>query len=57
MSDILTKIAFKLYGKDTRRVYFHKVWGDIIEPSDHNVSVDAAKAMLEAIKRLKDKLE
>jgi len=57
MTDILTKVAFTLYGMDSRRVYFHKVWGDIIEPEDHNIKVDAAQKLLEAIKRLKQKLE
>jgi len=57
MADILTKVAFKLYGRDTRRVYFHRVWGDIIEDEDHNVKVEVAKIMLDAIKRLKSKLE
>ena len=57
MADILTKVAFKLYGMDTRRVYFHRVWGDIIEDEDHNVKIEVAKIMLDAIKRLKGKLE
>jgi len=56
ITDLLTKIAFKLYGKDIGRVYFHKVWGDIIESEDHNVKVEVAKIILDAIKRIKDKL-
>jgi hypothetical protein len=56
MSDILTKIAFKLMGYDVRRVYFHKVWGDIIESLDHNTKVEVCKALLEAFKRVRDKL-
>jgi hypothetical protein len=56
MSDILIKIAFKLMGYDVRRVYFHKVWGDIIESQDHNLKILICKALLEAFKRVRDKL-
>jgi len=56
MTDILTKVAFTLCGMDSRRVYFHKVWGDIIEPEDHNTKVDSAKLILDSIKRLNDRL-
>jgi hypothetical protein len=54
--DVLTKVAYKLAGKDVRRVYWHKVWQDIILPSDHNVKVDVAKILLEIMKRVRDKL-
>jgi len=58
MADILTKIAYKLYGYDVRRVYtFPREWADIIESLDHNTKVEVCKALLEAVKRLKDKLE
>ncbi|RLI87527.1 MAG: hypothetical protein DRP01_01590 [Archaeoglobales archaeon] len=54
--DVLTKVAYTLAGQDVRRVYWHKVWGDIIEPSDHNLNIEACKVILEAMKRVKDKL-
>jgi len=56
MADVLTKVAYKLAGYDVRRVYFHKVWGDIIEDTDQNVKIEVCKAMLEAFKRIKEKL-
>ena len=56
-SDFLLKVAFTLFGEAARRVYFHKVHGDIILPEDHNVRNLAAQALVEAVKRLKDKLE
>ena len=58
VADILTKIAYKLYGYDVRRVYtFPRVWADTILSLDHNTKVEVCKALLEAVKRLKDKLE
>jgi len=54
--DFLVKVAFTLFGQAARRVYFHKVHGDIILPDDHNVRNIAAQALVEAVKRLKDKL-
>ena len=56
-SDFLLKVAFTLFGEAARRVYFHKVHGDIILPEDHNVRNLAAQALVEAVKRLKDKLD
>jgi len=56
MTDVLTKVAYRLAGFDVRRVYFHKVWGDIIEDTDQNVKIEVCKAMLEAFKRIKEKL-
>jgi len=56
MADVLTKVAYKLAGFDVRRVYFHKVWGDIILPEDQNVKVKVAEALLEAMKRVRDKV-
>ena len=55
-SDFLLKVAFTLFGEAARRVYFHKVHGDIILPEDHNVRNLAAQALVEAVKKLKDKL-
>ena len=55
-SDFLLKVGFTLFGEAARRVYFHKVHGDIIMPEDHNVRNIAAQALVEAVKRLKDKL-
>jgi len=57
MADVITKVSYKLAGYDVRRVHWHRVWYDIIEAQDHNVKVEVAKALLEAMKRLKEKLE
>ena len=54
-------MGFKLAGYDVRRVYFlpkeFQVWWDIIESQDHNTKVEVCKALLNAFKRVKDKLE
>jgi hypothetical protein len=55
--DVLTKVAYKLAGKDVRRVYWHKVWKDIIEDTDHNINIDCMKILLERMKQLKEALE
>jgi hypothetical protein len=60
MRDLATKVAFKLAGKDVRRVYFfppelQALW-DIIMAEDHNVKVDVAKILIDAFRRVKEKL-
>jgi len=57
MKDVLTKVAYRLAGFDVRRVYFHRVWGDIIEPKDQNVKIQVAEVLLKAMKRVREKLE
>jgi len=57
MKDLLTKVAYKIAGMDVRRVYaLPREWADIIEPEDHNIRIEICKALLEAMRRLKEKL-
>jgi len=57
MKDLLTKVAYKIAGMDVRRVYaLPREWADIIESADHNVKIEICKALLEAMRRLKEKL-
>jgi len=57
MKDVITKLAYTIYGYDVRRVYaLPREWADIIEDTDQNVKIEIAKVMLEAIKRVKEKL-
>jgi hypothetical protein len=58
--DVAAKIAYTLAGIDVRRAYFfpkelRELW-DLILSSDHNSKVDACKIILEAFKRVRDKL-
>jgi hypothetical protein len=58
--DVVAKVGFKLAGYDVRRVYFlpkefQPLW-DIIESGDHNTKVEVCKALVEAFKRVRDKL-
>jgi hypothetical protein len=58
--DVAAKIAYTLAGIDVRRAYFFPkelrgLW-DLILSSDHNAKVDACKIILEAFKRVRDKL-
>jgi len=60
MQDLATKVAYKLAGKDVRRVYFfppelQALW-DIIMAEDHNVKVEVCKVLIEAFRRVKEKL-
>jgi hypothetical protein len=54
--DVITKVKYTLFGETVRRVYFHKVWGDIIEPSDYNLRIVVSNAFIQALKNVKDKL-
>jgi hypothetical protein len=62
--DLLTKIAYTICGYDVRRVEIVREWLlyerkeliDYILPEDYNVRIDIAKCLLEAMKRLKEKL-
>jgi hypothetical protein len=58
--DVITKVGFKLAGYDVRRVYFlpteFKALWDIIESGDHNTKIEICKALIEAFKRVRDKL-
>jgi hypothetical protein len=58
--DIVAKVGFKLAGYNVRRVYFlpaeFKALWDIIESGDHNTKVEVCKALVEAFKRVSDKL-
>jgi hypothetical protein len=59
-TEIVAKIMYSLVGQIVRRVYFlpleYQVWWDIILASDHNTKVQICKALLEAFKRIRDKL-
>jgi len=63
--DLVTKMAYKIYGHDVRRVYIIREWLlyerrgliDYIIPEDHNVRIEIAKCLLEAMKRVKEKVE
>jgi len=59
-TEIVAKIMYSLAGQIVRRVYFlpleYQVWWDIILASDHNTKVSICKALLEAFKRIRDKL-
>jgi len=58
MKDVITKVAYKIAGLDVRRVYaLPREWADIIEDTDHNIKIDVCNALLEAMKRVRDKLE
>jgi hypothetical protein len=61
VADVVAKVGYKLAGLDVRRVYFfsgaYTALRDIIEDTDHNVKVDVASILLEAMKRVKEKLE
>jgi len=58
MAEVLTKVAYKLAGFDVRRVYaLPRVWADIIEADDQNIKIEVAKVLLEAMKRVREKLE
>jgi hypothetical protein len=58
--DVVTKVGFKLAGYDVRRVYFlpteFKALWDLISSQDHNTKVEVCKALIEAFKRVRDKL-
>jgi len=55
--DPLAKVAYKIYGLDVRRVYaLPRALADVISPEDQNVRVAVCEAMLEAVKKLKEKL-
>jgi hypothetical protein len=62
--DLVTKISYTIYGYDVRRVEIVREWLlyerkeliDYILPEDYNVRIDIAKCLLEAMKRLKEKL-
>jgi len=60
-AEVAAKVGFKLAGYDVRRVYFlpkeFQTWWDIIESQDHNTKIEVCKALIEAFKRVKDKLE
>jgi hypothetical protein len=59
-TEIVVKIMYSLAGQIVRRVYFlppeYRVWWDIILASDHNTKVQICRALLEAFKRIRDKL-
>jgi hypothetical protein len=59
-TEIVVKIMYSLAKQIVRRVYFlppeYHVWWDIILASDHNTKVQICKALLEAFKRIRDKL-
>jgi hypothetical protein len=59
-TEIVVKIMYSLVGQIVKRVYFlpieYQVWWDIILASDHNTKVQICKALLEAFKRIRDKL-
>jgi hypothetical protein len=59
-ADIVAKVGFKLAGYDVRRVYFlpteFKAWWDLISSQDHNIKIEVCKSLLEAFKRVRDKL-
>jgi hypothetical protein len=59
-TEIVVKVMYSLAGQIVRRVYFlppeYQVWWDIILASDHNTKVQICKALLEAFKRIRDKL-
>jgi len=59
-TEIVVKIMYSLAKQIVRRVYFlppeYHVWWDIILASDHNTKVLICKALLEAFKRIRDKL-
>jgi hypothetical protein len=61
MREIVAKVGYRLAGYDVRRVYFlpaeFKPLWDIIESGDHNTKVEVCKALIEAFKRVRDKLE
>ena len=55
--DPIVKVAFKLFGRDARRVYsLPKKFEDKIEARDHNVLVDACRDMYDALKSLSESL-
>ena len=58
--EIVAKVGFKLAGYDVRRVYFlpkeFQVWWDIIESQDHNTKLEICKALIQAFKRVRDKI-
>ena len=56
ISDVVAKVSYTICGYDVRRVYFHKYLGDIILPEDHNIKNEIAKCLLDAVKRVRDKL-
>lgn len=56
IKDFLMKIAFTLTGKDARRVYYHKVWYDTIDPDDYNVRIDASATLLNTCKTINQTL-
>ena len=63
--DLVAKLSYTIYGYDVRRVYYVPEWVkfareglmDVIMPGDHNVKVDICRAMVEAMKRVRRKLE
>jgi len=63
--DLVTKIAYKIYGHDVYRRYIVREWLlherreliDYIMPEDHNVRILVCRALLEAMRRLHDKLK
>lgn len=60
MAEIEAKVAYTLAGFTVRRVYFlppefRALW-DIISSQDHNVKTMVCQSLLEAFKRVKDKL-
>jgi hypothetical protein len=59
-AEIAAKVGFKLAGYDVRRVYFlpkeFQVWWDIVESRDHNTKIEVCKALIDAFKRVGDKL-
>jgi len=63
--DLATKIDYKIYGYDVRRAYMIREWLlherreliDYIMPEDHNIRIEIAKCLLEAMKRIKEKIE
>lgn len=55
--EIVLKLGFTLAGFEVWRRVYHRVWFDLIEVSDQNVKIEVAKALINAYKSLKEKLE
>jgi hypothetical protein len=53
-SVVLAKVAYTLTGKYVRRVYWHKVWKDFTDDDDHNIKIEACKALLDKMKSVKE---
>ncbi|MEM2566912.1 MAG: hypothetical protein QXH20_00350 [Candidatus Bathyarchaeia archaeon] len=55
--ELVWKLGFTLAGFEVWRRVYHRVWFDLIEVADQNVKIEVAKALVNAYKSLKEKLE